>query len=1062
MPEIGTHPTAQQLVLFGHGKLSEAQAATVAAHLETCADCRHTVATLPPDSFLEKVRDAKTSATMLPAGAPRPDAVREAVAGATPDVPPELANHPKFRIARQLGRGGMGVIYLAEHRVLQKRFALKVINPSVLDNPGALARFQTEARAVATLDHANIARCHDADQAGELHFLVMEYVEGMSLWQLLQKKGPLSVASACHCVCQAALGLQHAFEHGMAHRDIKPQNLMLTPKGQVKVLDFGLARMRGPKAVGKGLTEADSFMGTPEYVSPEQATDARQADIRADIYSLGCTLYALLTGRPPFQEDTMVKLVMAHIEKQPPALHELRPDVPAEVSAIAAKMLAKDPGQRYQRPVEVAQALAPFAKAGSKARPAGAAPVKSATTATVVGGDTSRLKEPGKGAKKAAQQETEESPFRDLDLAPAAPSPAQRMKQWIESAAAAEWLKRPAVLTGAGAGMVLLVVLLGLWATGVLRVKTKDGTIVLENLPPDAEVTVDGAKVTVKWTGGKEAEISVKPGTRELAVTVAGIQIHGQQVSIEPGEKTQPIRITWEPPGPPGSPPPGTGDLLQVDSVWQGEGEYTVRGLPAQPVGKFHGRLRITERTGDKFKGTYEYEDGSELVSAIEGTLGEAVGDTGKRKIRFEAVKDLKGDAHQNYTATLDGTIEGAKFIVGLTHKDRNTGQLAGTAVMEFRTDAKAPPAGRFVSLFDGKDLKGWKTHPSQPGNWRVWNDAIVGSADATSHLYTERGDYKDFHLRLEIRINEGGNSGIYFRSPFGPSLPAGASQPRWLRGYNAKYDRDRTGGLLIDDSPLWRFRETPQKTGEWVPMEVIAIGNQLTIKIDGSVTALYTDEQRRYTSGHIVLQQHTPGTVVEFRKIEIREIPPEESDKERFVSLFNGKDLSGWKTHPSQPGQWRVFNSQIVGSGSPVSHLYTERGDYRDFHLRVEARINEDGNSGVYFRAPFGPTIPGNDPKFVTGYNAKLVQPRMGALLIGNESGFTHNGDPGVTSGEWVTLEVIASGEHIQVKVNGKLTADYVDGRRRFTSGHIVLQQHGAGTVVQFRKIEIKELPAK
>jgi serine/threonine protein kinase len=931
MPNAMTHPTAQELTAFGHGKLPEEQTATVAAHLETCAACRQAVADLPADAFLEKVKAARPGGTVLPPSPQRQQGQGDdspLLALRATDIPPELANHTKFRIVSQLGRGGMGVIYLAEHRVLQKRFALKVINPSVLDNPGALARFQTEARAVATLDHANIARCHDADQAGDLHFLVMEYVEGMSLWQLLQKKGPMSVASACHCVCQAALGLQHAFEHGLAHRDIKPQNLMLTPKGQVKVLDFGLARMRGPKDVGKGLTQADSFMGTPEYVSPEQATDARQADIRADIYSLGCTLYALLTGRPPFQEDTMVKLVMAHIEKQPPALHELRPDVPADVSAIAAKMLAKDPAQRYQRPVEVAQALAPFAKAGSKARPAGAAPVKSATTATVIGGDTGRLKEPEKGAKKAVQEETEESPFRDLELTSDAPSPAKRMKKWIESAAAAEWLRRPAVLTGAGIGMVLLVVLLGLWATGVLRVKTKDGTIVLENLPRDAEVTVDGAKVLLKWTEGKEAEITVKPGTREVVVTIAGIKVQGQQVSIEPGERTPPIHVGWEPP--------------------------------------------------DK------------------------------------------------------------------------------------RPDVGPPARAEFVSLFNGKDLKGWKTHPSQPGDWHVWNDAIVGSANATSHLYTERGDYKDFHLRLEIRINEGGNSGVYFRAPFGPSLPAGAGQPRWLRGYNAKYDRDRTGGLLIDDSPLWRFRETPQKTGEWVPMEVIAIGNQLTIKIDGSVTALYTDEQRRYTSGHIVLQQHTPGTVVEFRKIEIREIPPEESDKERFVSLFDGKDLSGWKTHPSQPGQWRVFNSQIVGSGSPVSHLYTERGNYRDFHLRLEARINEEGNSGIYFRAPFGPTIPGNDPKFVTGYNAKLVQPRMGALLIGNESGFTHNGDPGVTPGEWVTLEVIASGDHVQVKVNGKLTADYVDGARRFTSGHIVLQQHGAGTVVQFRKIEIKELPAK
>jgi serine/threonine protein kinase len=373
VPDVSTHPTAQSLALFGRGNLPEAQAATVAAHLETCDACRQAVAGLPPDSFLGKVQAAKPSGTILPSGARRsPDAVPAAVSrppARVLDLPPELANHPKFRIVRELGRGGMGVIYLAEHRVLEKHVALKVINPAVLDNPGALARFQAEVKAAGKLDHPNIARAHDADQAGDLHFLVMEYVEGMSLAQLLQKKGPLSVASACNCVCQAALGLQHAFEQGIAHRDIKPQNLMLTPRGQVKVLDFGLARLRGGQAPGKGLTQADSFMGTPEYMSPEQATDPRQADIRSDIYSLGRTLYALLTGRPPFVEDTMVKLVVAQIEKEPQPLHELRPDVPAAVAAVAAKMLAKDPSQRYQRPIDVSQALAPFARAGGKAAP---------------------------------------------------------------------------------------------------------------------------------------------------------------------------------------------------------------------------------------------------------------------------------------------------------------------------------------------------------------------------------------------------------------------------------------------------------------------------------------------------------------------------------------------------------------------------------------------------------------------------------------------------------------------------------------------------------------------
>jgi serine/threonine protein kinase len=280
-----------------------------------------------------------------------------------PDLPPELAGHPKFRVVRELGRGGMGVIYLAEHRVLDKPVALKVLNPDVLDNPQALARLLQEAKAAGALDHPNIARAHDADQAGDLHFLVMEFVEGVSLAQVLEQRGQLPVAHACHYVRQAALGLQHAFEKGMVHRDIKPHNLMLTPKGVVKVLDFGLARVRDErKKVAPRLTRLESFMGTPTYVAPEQAVDAREADTRSDIYSLGCTLYALLAGRPPFVGSTLTEILLAHIEKEARPLHELRPDVPAELSAVVTKMLAKAPAQRFQRPAEVAQVLAPFIK----------------------------------------------------------------------------------------------------------------------------------------------------------------------------------------------------------------------------------------------------------------------------------------------------------------------------------------------------------------------------------------------------------------------------------------------------------------------------------------------------------------------------------------------------------------------------------------------------------------------------------------------------------------------------------------------------------------------------
>src|SRR5207248_858467 len=151
------------------------------------------------------------------------------------------------------------------------------------------------------LQHPNIATAHDGEQAGSLHMLVMEFVEGQSLDRVLERKGPFPIQFACGYVRQAALGLQHAFEHGMVHRDIKPQNMMLTPKGQIKLLDFGLARMASEQTVGRFQTAAGAYMGTPEFMAPEQATDAHNADVRADIYSLGCTLFYLLTGRPPFQ-----------------------------------------------------------------------------------------------------------------------------------------------------------------------------------------------------------------------------------------------------------------------------------------------------------------------------------------------------------------------------------------------------------------------------------------------------------------------------------------------------------------------------------------------------------------------------------------------------------------------------------------------------------------------------------------------------------------------------------------------------------------------------------------
>jgi hypothetical protein len=356
----------------------------------------------------------------------------------------------------------MGVVYQARHTVMNRQVVIKVISRALLDHPDALERFRREVQAAARLSHPNIVTAHDAEQAGNLHMLVMEFVPGQTLAEVLHKQGPLPVAHACHYVRQAALGLQHAFEQGMVHRDIKPHNLMLTPKGQVKILDFGLAKVVSEHGAGKGLTSTGAYMGTPEYSAPEQATDARSADVRADVYSLGCTLYCLLAGRPPFREETEVDTLLAHLKREPAPLPELRPEVPAALWAVVARLLAKDPAQRYQQPAQVAQALLPFRQPGpARSAPPAAAPaagVAPADRGTRPCGSTSRVSRTGREASKPPATVAEPSPPHGLAEAATPSRPAR-----------GAWRKRLLVLGCAACAPVALAVVAG----AILRVRMK-------------------------------------------------------------------------------------------------------------------------------------------------------------------------------------------------------------------------------------------------------------------------------------------------------------------------------------------------------------------------------------------------------------------------------------------------------------------------------------------------------------------------------------------------------------------------------------------------------------
>jgi WD40 repeat protein/tRNA A-37 threonylcarbamoyl transferase component Bud32 len=265
-----------------------------------------------------------------------------------------------YQLLEVLGRGGMGQVYKARHQGLDRLVALKVIRQDYVDEDHAGARFAQEAQAAARLSHPHIVTLFDAGEIDGTPFLAMEYLEGIDLDRLVRRDGPLPVARACAYLRQAALGLQHAQERGLVHRDVKPANLFLTADGTVvKVLDFGLARFRSGSQVGS-LTQAGQFLGTPDYLAPEQLTDSRQVDGRADVYSLGCTACYLLTGDPPFPGGSVWDKLFKHRQTEPAMLRSPPKGVPPALGAVLRRMLAKRPDQRWPTPGDVAAALAPF------------------------------------------------------------------------------------------------------------------------------------------------------------------------------------------------------------------------------------------------------------------------------------------------------------------------------------------------------------------------------------------------------------------------------------------------------------------------------------------------------------------------------------------------------------------------------------------------------------------------------------------------------------------------------------------------------------------------------
>ncbi len=498
----------QELTDFASGRVVAERFDEIAMHVDTCDSCQSSVLELSErsDTFVERLR-------ALPADDPleQEDACKAVVerlakrstggreARRIPAAPIEMPTTiGSYRILEPLGAGGMGMVYKARHEKLKRTVAVKLLPVQRWVGPAAVARFQREMEIIGSLDHPNIVRGSDAGEEDGMHYLVMEHVDGLDLSRLVRRVGPLPVAEACEIVRQAAEGLAYVHDSKLVHRDIKPSNLMLTRDGTVKILDLGLAMLGEQYLEGENnLTTIGQLMGTLDYMAPEQAADSHQVDIRADVYSLGATLYKLLTGHAPFSGapyNTLLKKALALASNPVPPVQESRQELSAELAEVVDRMVAKDANERFSSPEEVATALKPF----------------------TADADLVALSE------KAAAEDARDEPVAPAWLLPVGhevpsarkePKPAKPKTKPL-------WRKR---LTVAIATAILFVLVI---AGGfVVRLATDRGELIIQSNDPGAHILIkkDGKPVKDMTLAHGERSITVRSGeyTIELHPTNA-------------------------------------------------------------------------------------------------------------------------------------------------------------------------------------------------------------------------------------------------------------------------------------------------------------------------------------------------------------------------------------------------------------------------------------------------------------------------------------------------------------------------------------------------------------
>jgi predicted Zn finger-like uncharacterized protein len=1188
------------------------------------------------------------------------DTKKEKPASNSNPFPVLPAEFGRYRILRQLGRGGMGAVYLAQDTQLGRQVALKVPFFDAAESPQRIERFVREARSAAVLQHPNICTVHDAGQIDGRPFITMAYIAGTPLEKEIDPETPMPQVRAAELVRKIALALQHAHQTGIVHRDLKPANVMMAAGGEPVVMDFGLAkRVTDVDPNEAKLTRDGGLLGTPSYMAPEQVKgDSAAIGPATDVYALGVILFEMLTGRTPYSGG--ITVVIGQILAAPaPPVKEFRADVDSRLDAICRKAMAKEPADRFASMAELADVLGQYLKAPAASPPP-------SQVATIV-----------RAAPPTAAVHTA---FDDLEIAPRPLAVVKKVKRSPVLKTLPPWKQWP-ILAGAGVGL-LLAGLLVLWAVGVFKVKTPDGILVVQVNEPNAEVYVDGARMTVSWNdGGTKAEIHVKPGSRKVEVKKDGYSVDGKELTFKDGDKEVfTARLIPDEPrmakvdAPPPEQPSPSPDAKKPDTPlvagseddhkgftplfngkdltgWVADGDckeaewkadaggisvmggpiatwgfllskkdyanfilrlqfqqmaegaksgIVIRGVPGLRIGGLPYQCKInlmnSETTGAVlWSNNSVYKDptqpanlkpagewnsvevelrGQSLRVTVNGecvqtmnlkaytlqatalpVLKQLTGRIGLQKhlgnvcFRNIEIKELPpgktgpaplemGENPADVTNSIGmklKLIKPGKFLMGSPKeeigRDDNEGPQHEVEITKaFYMGAYPVTKGQFAAFVNDagyqteaeKDGKGGHGVNLATAKWEVKSEYIwrhpgfpqgddhpvvdVSWNDATAFCaWLSKKEGKTYELPTEAEWEYACRAGTTTRfwcgdadeSLKGNANIADASLKEKSPGYTLAvpwYD------YYAFTSPVGSFKANPWglydmngNVQQWCadgfdPYQEGPIkdpigkdrGNGRVLRGSSWFNAPgYCRSARRHGYDpairfvnhgfRVVLKQSgIIGSNSVIQPTTSIDLDQKAADDKGFVPLFNGKNRTGWKTHPSQPGNWRVDKGILTGSSNGVSHLYTERGDYTDFHLRLETRINQGGKTGVDFRAPFGPTLPAdtklplspsNKPVWVGGYNAKIDASRFGGMLIDLNPELHRTRDLVFRPGEWITLEIIAEGNHFVIKMNGETTCDYVDEQRLHTKGHIALQQHGKESYVEFRKIEIKEL---